>query len=138
MSLQSFDWEDIGMLVLGLFSAAVLVGIASVSAFGVALSDTFSIGGYSASLAWVISIGTFVGTVLTNEHTELLSSDGYSALKNSEMDDTYVYAVLGTAALLVAWVFIPQVSEFVTSEDLWGVLYIGLVGTSQVAIGWVY
>ena len=138
MSLNEFDAEDIGMLVLGLFSAAVLVGIASVEAFGVSLSDTFTLAGYSASIAWVVSVGTFIGTVITNDHTELLSADGYDELMSSGMDDYYAYAVLGTAALLVAWVFVPQVSDFVTSADLWGVGYIALVGTAQIAIGWVY
>ncbi len=138
MSLKEFDAEDIGMLVLGLFSAAVLVGIASVEAFGVSLSDTFSFMGYSASIAWVVSVGVLVGTVVTNDHTELLSTNGYEELMNSSMDDTYAYAVLGTAALLVAWVFVPEVADFVKSEDLWGVGYIGLVATGQIAIGWVY
>ncbi len=126
------------MLILGLFSAAVLVGIASVEAFGVSLSDTFSFMDYSASIAWVISVATFVGTIITNDHTELLSTDGYDELMSSGMDSYYVYAVIGAAALLVAWVFVPEVADFVKSEDLWGVGYIGLVGTAQIAIGWVY
>ncbi len=138
MSLKDFDAEDIGMLILGLFSALVLVGIGSVEAFGVSMSDSFSFAGYSASIAWVLSVGTFLGTIITNDHTELLSTDGYDELMSSGMDSYYVYAVIGTAALLVAWVFVPEVAEFVKSEDLWGVGYIALVGTAQVAIGWVY
>lgn len=138
MSLKEFDAEDIGMLILGLFSAAVLVGIASVEAFGVSMSDTFTFAGYTASIAWVVSVGTFLGTIVTNDNSELLSTDGYDELMSSDMDSTYVYAILGTAALLVAWVFIPQVESFVTSADLWGVGYIALVGTAQIAIGWVY
>jgi len=138
MSLKDFDAEDIGMLILGLFSALVLVGIGQVEAFGVSMADTFSFAGYSASIAWVISVGTFLGTIITNDHTELLSTDGYDELMSSGMDSYYVYAVIGTAALLVAWVFVPEVAEFVKSEDLWGVGYIVLVGTAQVAIGWVY
>ena len=138
MSLKEFDAEDIGGLILGLFSAAVLVGIATVEAFGVSLADTFTVAGYSASIAWVISVGTFLGTIITNDHTELLSTDGYDELMSSGMDSYYVYAVIGTAALLVTWVFIPQVADFVRSEDLWGVGYVALVGTAQIAIGWVY
>jgi len=138
MSESSFDWEDIGLLVLGLFSAAVMVGIASVGAFGVSLSDTFTVGGYSASIAWVVAVGTFVGTIITNDHTELLATDGHEQLLDSAMDDWYGYAILGVAALFVAWVFVPDVASFVRSQDLWGVLYVGLVATAQTALGWVY
>lgn len=138
MSNSSFDWEDIGLLVLGLFSAAVMVGIASVGAFGVSLSDTFTFAGYSASIAWVVALGTFLGTIFTNDHTELLAMDGHEQLLDSAMDDWYGYAILGVAALFIAWVFVPQVPEFVKSQDLWGVLYVGLVATAQTALGWVY
>lgn len=138
MSENSFDPEDIGLLVLGVFSAAVMVGIASVEAFGVSLSDTFSVAGYSASIAWVIAVGTFAGTIVTNEHTELVSSDAYDELMGSDMADMYGYAVIGVAALFVAWVFFPSVAEFVQSQDLWGVFYVGLVATGQIALGWMY
>jgi len=138
MAQASFDWEDIGLLVFGLFSAAVMVGIASVEAFGVSMSDTFSFAGYSASIAWVLAMGSFVGTILTNDHTDLLSTDGHRQLLDSDMADWYGYAVLGVAALFVAWVFIPEIAEFIQSEDLWGVLYVGLVATAQTALGWVY
>jgi len=138
MSESNFDWEDIGLLVLGLFSAAVMVGIAEVGAFGVSMSDTFTVSGYSASIAWVVAVGTFVGTIVTNDHTELISTDGHEQLLDSAMDDWYGYAVLGVAALFVLWVFVPDVAEFVRSQDLWGVLYVGLVATAQTALGWVY
>jgi len=46
--------------------------------------------------------------------------------------------VLGVAALFLAWVFVPDVASFVKSQDLWGVLYVGLVATAQTALGWVY
>jgi hypothetical protein len=138
MSTSSFDAEDIGLLVLGLFSAAVMVGIASVEAFGVSMSDTFTVSGYSASIAWIVAVGTFIGTIVTNDHTELLSTDAYDELMSSSMDDWYGWAILGVAALFLAWVFFPDVASFVKSQDLWGVLYVGLVATAQTALGWVY
>ena len=138
MSETSFDAEDQALLVLGLFSAAVMVGIASVEAFGVSMSDTFTVQGYSASIAWVVAVGSFVGTIVTNDHTDLLSSDGHQQLLDSNMDDMYGYAVLGVAALFVLWVFVPDVASFVKSQDLWGVLYVGMVATAQTALGWMY
>jgi hypothetical protein len=138
MSESSFDPEDIGLLVLGVFSAAVMVGIASVEAFGVSMSDSFTVSGFTGSIAWVLAVGTFVGTLWTNEHTELVSTDAYDELMDSDMSNLYGYAVLGVAALFVTWVFIPDVASFVRSQDLWGVLYVGLVATGQIALGWMY
>lgn len=138
MSESSFDPEDIGLLVLGVFSAAVMVGIASVEAFGVSMSDSFTVSGFTGSIAWVLAVGTFVGTLWTNEHTELVSTDAYDELMDSDMSNLYGYAVLGVAALFVFWVFVPEVASFVRSQDLWGVLYVGLVATGQIALGWMY
>ncbi|MDM9626094.1 hypothetical protein QTL95_09310 [Rhizobium sp. S152] len=144
MASQQFDAEDIGLLVLGIFSAATMVGIASVGAFGVTLSDTFTVAGFTTSLAWVITLGSFLGTVFTNDNMDLLSSEGYANLKSaadsssSGMTDYYAYIVIGAAVALVAWVFIPEVAEFFQSQDLWGVLYIAGMATAQVAIGWMY
>jgi len=138
MSESSFDAEDQALLVFGLFSAAVMVGIAQVAAFGVSMSDTFSVAGYSASIAWVLAVGSFVGTIVTNDHTDLMSTDAHQQLLDSDMDNWYGYAVLGVAGLFVAWVFIPELAEFIQSQDLWGVLYVGLVATAQTALGWVY
>ena len=138
MSKTELDPEDIGMLVLGIFSAAVMVGIASVEVFSFSLSDSFTVGGYTASIAWVATVGTFVGTIFTNEHTELFSTDAADELLNADMSDAYAYAVIAAAALLVAWVFVPQVSDFIAGSDVWGLGYVGLVTASQLTIGWIY
>ena len=136
MAYQSFDAEDIGMLVISIFSAAVMTGIATVSAFGVSMSDGFTVAGIETTIAWLLTVGTFAGVVVTNDHTDLLSSDGLEKMRN-EMDDVYAFAVVGSAALLVAWVLFPEVADFFQSEDLWSVLYIAGVATAQVALGWM-
>ncbi|WP_053946695.1 hypothetical protein [Halolamina sediminis] len=138
MSTKSYDPEDIGMLVLGMFSAAVMVGIAEISAFGFSLSDSFTFLGNTTTLAWVVAVGTFVGTIVTNDHTDLLTAGGPRKLLDSSLDDMYGYTVLAAGGLLVAWVFVPQVADFVTGSDLWGVAYIGLVASSQITLGWLY
>lgn len=126
------------MLVLGIFAAAAMVEIATVSAFGVGMGDTFTLAGKTASLAWILSVGTFVGTVITNDHTELATTDAYDELMSSSMDSTYAYAVVAAAAVLVGWVLFPQVADFFQSQDLWGVLYIAGISTAQIALGWMY
>ncbi|MFC7095691.1 hypothetical protein [Halobaculum marinum] len=75
--------------------------------------------------------------VVTNDNTELLSTDGMDRMRD-EMDDVYAFTVAGSAVLLVAWVLFPGVSSSFQSEDLWGVLYIAGVAASQVALGWMY
>jgi len=136
MAYQSFDAEDIGMLTLSIFSAAVMVGIASVEAFGVSMSDGFTLAGISTSIAWMVTLGTFVGTVLTNDHTDLISSDGLERMRD-DMDDVYAFAVVVSVALLVGWVLFPEVADFFKSADLWGVLFIAGTATAQVALGWM-
>lgn len=136
MAYQEFDAEDIGALVLAIFSAAVMVGIASVEAFGVSMSDGFSIAGIDTTIAWLVTVGTFAAIVVTNDHTDLLSADGFEKMKD-DMDDVYAYAVLGSAALLVGWVLFPDVASFFQSTDLWGVLYILGVAVAQVGLGWM-
>ena len=136
MAHNSFDAEDIGALVLSIFSAAVMVGIASVEAFGVSTSDGFTVAGIDTSIAWLLTLGTFGAIVVTNNHTDLIGSDGLDRLRD-DMDDVYAAAVVGTAALLVGWVLIPQLAEFFRSADLWGVIFIAITATSNVALGWV-
>jgi len=135
MSRYNFDEIDIGLLVGALFSTAVIVELATFSAFGVSMSDTFSLAGYTAPIAWVVSVGAFAATVVTNDNAEL-STDLYGQLED-DLPRNYFLAVIGTAAVLVAWPFIPQVSEFVTSADLWGVIYLFAVAAGQLAVGWM-
>lgn len=137
MAYQEFDAEDIGALVLAIFSAAVMTGIASIQAFGISMSDGFTLAGIETTIAWLLTVGTFATVVITNDNTELLSTDGFDKMPE-RMDDMYAFAVAGSAALLVAWVLFPQVADFFQSEDLWGVIYIGGVAAAQVALGWMY
>ncbi|WP_348606946.1 hypothetical protein [Halobaculum rarum] len=136
MAYQEFDAEDIGALVLAIFSAAVMTGIASVEAFGVSMSDGFTVAGISTSIAWLVTVGTFAAVVVTNDHTDLLSADGLDKMKE-DMDDVYAYAVIGSAALLVGWVLFPDVASFFQSQDLWGVIYIAGVAVAQIGLGWM-
>jgi hypothetical protein len=134
---MEFDAEDVGLLVLGVFSSAVMVGLATVQAFDVSLSDSFTLAGFDLTLAYLISAGTFVGTILTNDNAEV-SLDLWDDIQSSNMDAYYIYAIAGTALLLVGWAIIPDVGEFFQSADLWGVVYIGIVTTGQLAIGYMY
>ena len=136
MAYQEFDAEDIGALVLAIFSAAVMVGIASVEAFGVSMSDGFTVAGINTTIAWLVTVATFAGVVITNDHTDLLSADGFDKMRD-DMDDVYAYAVIGSAALLVGWVLFPEVASFFQSQDLWGVIYIAGVAVAQIGLGWM-
>lgn len=140
MAQTKFDPEDIGMLVLGILASGVMVGIVTVSAFGYSLDNTlFSVAGGEVSLAYLISLGTFAGILITNNNEDIIAADGYEKLQNSGMADYYVYVVLASAAVLVGWVILPDtVATFFNSADIWGVVYMGGMAASQVALGWMY
>lgn len=139
MAYEKFDPEDIGLLVAGILASGVMVGIVTVEAFGVSLADTvFSLAGGDVSWAYILSVGTFAGILITNDNTDLLAADGYQKLKDSGMAEYYVYLIIGSAVLLVAWLFFPQIAEFFRSGDVWGLAYMLGVAAAQVAIGWMY
>lgn len=134
-SIQSFDPLDVGLLVLGLMSAFMLVGIASFDLFGVDFSEEMTaIAGFSLSTAWVLGYAAIAGTIITNDNTEL------SSLRDDveQLDQYYAATVVLTLALPVAFIVFPDtVGDFFQSEDLWGVIYVGIVTTGQAAMGWM-
>jgi hypothetical protein len=138
MSETEFDPEDIGMFVLGILSAGVMVGIVIVEAFGVNMGDSFSVSSLDLSIAWAVTIGTTAGILVTNDNTDLIAADGIDKLQNSGMADYYVYTILAYVGLLIAWVLFPEVSDFITSQDVYGVAFIGISATAQAALGWFY
>lgn len=134
-SIKSFDPLDMSLLVLGLMSAFMLVGIASFDLFGVNFSDVMtSPGGIDLTVAWVLGYAAILGTLLTNDNTELTS------LRDDveKLDQYYAVSVVLTLALPVAFVVFPDVvGDFFRSEDLWGVIYVAIVTTGQAAMGWM-
>jgi len=134
-SIQSFDPVDVGLLVLGLVSAFILVGIGHFDLFGVDFQEEMTeVGGYSLSLAWVLGYAAIAGTILTNDNTEL------SSLSNDieDLDQYYAATVVLTLTLPVLFIVFPDsVGSFFQSEDLWGLVYVGIVTTGQAAMGWM-
>jgi len=110
------------------------VGVASFNLFDVAFSDTlFAPAGIGLSTAWVIGYGSIVGTIVSNDNTELQTlSDDIQGLQGY-----YMAAAIGTLALPVAFVVSPSVSNFITSADLWGLAYVVAVTSGQFALGWM-
>ena len=134
MAKQSFDTLDIGLFVLGIMSAFIVVGIGHFDLFGVDFGATMTtLAGFELSTAWVLSAAALVGTIVTNDNTELSSlSDDIQGLEQN-----YMILVVGTIGLLVAWVVFPQVATFFQSADLWGLIYVGLVAGGQFVMGWM-
>lgn len=134
-SITSFDPLDMSFLVLGLMSAFMLVGIATFDLFGVDFAEPMTeIAGISLSTAWVLGYAAVVGTLVTNDNTELsqLSDDV------QDLDQYYAVSVVLTLALPIAFVVFPEtVGDFFKSEDLWGVVYVAIVTTGQAAMGWM-
>lgn len=134
MSVKEFDPVDAALTVTTLMSAFIVVGVAQFDLFGVDFAATVTtIMGYDLSVAWVLAAGGVAGTLLTNDNTE------FSTLREdvSQLDQYYAAAVVGTFALLLAWPVFPQVPEFFTSQDLWGVVYVFVVTTGQFVMGWI-
>lgn len=134
MSKMDFDPVDAGLFVLGLMATLAMVGISSHTLFDVTFSDmVFPNIGEGVSLATAITGAVMIGTVVTNDNAELdsLASDV------QDLDQYYYAAVVIAAGGLVGWVFVPEVQNFFTSSDLWGIVYVGITMTAQMALGWM-
>lgn len=128
-----FDYID-GVLLGAVFlGASVMAGIGSFNLFDIAFTDVAFNIGEGVTIAALLVIGGMVGTVLTNDNTDL----GSVTDDVQDLDQQYYVAVVGSVALLVGWIFIPDVSSFVQSSDLWGVVYVVGSMVAQVAIGWM-
>ncbi len=136
MSLKEFDAEDVGLLVLTVFSAAVMVEIASLEVFTISMADTWAIASRDVSLAFLVSTGTFIGTLATNDGITL-SGDILNDLEE-DLEREYYLAVLAAAGLLVAWIALPDmVPEFFRGNDAFGLAYVALLTGSQLIVGWM-
>lgn len=131
---EDFDYID-GVLLGAVFIGAVtMAGIGSFDLFDVTLSDqAFSIG-EGVTIAMLLTLGGLTGTVVTNDNASL-SADLVDDVQ--DLEQKYYVAVLATLALMVGWVFVADVSSFVTSSDLWGVLYVLGTVMAQIALGWM-
>ena len=130
---MSFDSEDSALIAIVAFAAAVMAGLGTFSAFGVSLSDTFSMAGGTFSLAYAATAGAFIVTVITND----MDVSNLNNRAQNELDDAYYYALAGSALLLFTWPFVDGVSSFIQSQDLWGVLFIMGSVAAQIAIGYM-
>ncbi len=134
MALKKFDPIDAGLTVVTLMSAFMIVGIATFDLFDVDFSATlFTVAGFALSTAYVLAASSVVLTVLTNDNTD------FSSLREDvrDLDQYYAAAIALTFGLLIAWPVFPQVQDFFSSEDLWGVVYVVTVTTGQMALGWM-
>ncbi|MEZ3168310.1 hypothetical protein ABNG02_13345 [Halorubrum ejinorense] len=132
---MEFDAVDAALVVTGLASAFMLVGIASFQLFDVQFGATqFTVAGIGLSTAWVLGYGSIVLTILTNDNTEFQSlSEDIKGLQG-----WYMAAAVGTLVLPIAFVALPNtIGSFFQSSDLWGLLYVVGVTAGQFALGWM-
>ena len=135
MAKMEFDAVDAALVVAGLASAFMLVGIASFQLFDVDFTATqFTLGGIGLSTAWILGYASIVGVIITNDNTEFQSlSDDIQGLQG-----WYMAAAVGTLVLPIAFVALPDtVGSFFQSSDLWGLIYVIAVTTGQFALGWM-
>ncbi|GAA0555864.1 hypothetical protein GCM10008994_33530 [Halorubrum ejinorense] len=135
MAKMEFDAVDAALVVTGLASAFMLVGIASFQLFDVQFGATqFTVAGIGLSTAWVLGYGSIVLTILTNDNTEFQSlSEDIKGLQG-----WYMAAAVGTLVLPIAFVALPNtIGSFFQSSDLWGLLYVVGVTAGQFALGWM-
>lgn len=130
---MNFDPEDSALIAVVAFAAAVMAGLGTFSAFSVSLSDTVQMLGGTFSLAYLVTVGAFGVTVVTNG----MDVSDLKRRAEKDLDSTYYYLLIGSLAVMVAWPFVDGVSSFVQSQDLWGVLFIAGSVAAQVAIGWL-
>ena len=135
MSKMSMDAIDASLFVLNTMAGFLIVGIGTFDLFGVDFAQTlFEPFGIALSTAWVIGYAAVIGTIVTNDNTELQSLRG----DIEDLQGYYMVAAVGTLALPVAFVVFPEsVGSFFQSEDLWGVMYVVLITSGQAALGWM-
>lgn len=134
MSKMAFDPGDAAATVATFIGTSAMAGIASWSLFDTNLADSaFSLAGNDVTLATLLTAAALLVTIVTNDNTSIQS------LKDDaeQLDDYYYGAIVASVALLVGWVFIGDVSSFVQSGDVWGVSYIAVSLTGQMAIGYM-
>ena len=135
MAKMQFDAVDASLFVLNTMAGFLLVGIGQFNLFGVDFGATlFSPAGIGLSTAWVIGYLAVVGTIVTNDNAEL--SNLADDVQN--LEGYYMAAAAGTLILPIAFVVFPDtVGNFFQSADLWGLSYVVLITTGQVALGWM-
>jgi hypothetical protein len=135
MAKMNFDPIDMGLTVALMVSGFIMSGIATFQLFDINFTDVvWSSGNMSISVAYVISALALGGIVATNDNTSL------KTLKDDaeKLDQYYYAAIVGTAALMIGWVVMPDtVASFFQSSDLWGLAYVGITTTAAFAIGWM-
>jgi hypothetical protein len=134
MAEMQFDREDTALIGAVVVASAVMAGAGSFELFNVALSDQAQIAGATVSVAYVITAGSLVFTVVTNEFGGI--RDVQEQAKEN-LDQTYYPMLLATFGLLFAWPFVPEIQTFVQSQDLWKVGFISIQTGGQIGIGYI-
>jgi hypothetical protein len=135
MSKLKMDAFDASLLVLNTMAAFLIVGIGTFDLFGVNFAnELFNFGGYALSTAWVIGYGSVIGTIVTNDNTELASLG--NDVQN--LDSYYMIAAGSTLLLPIAFIVFPDtIGSFFKSADLWGLVYVVVLTSGQAALGWM-
>jgi len=135
MSKLKMDAVDASLLVLNTMAGFLIVGIGTFDLFGVNFAnDLFKFGGYSLSTAWVIGYAAVVGTIVTNDNSELASLG--NDIQN--LENYYMGAAAATLLLPIAFIVFPDtIGSFFKSADLWGLVYVVVLTSGQAALGWM-
>ena len=135
MSKLKMDAVDASLLVLNTMSAFLIVGIGTFDLFGVDFAATlFSPAGFGLSTAWVIGYAAVVGTIVTNDNSELASLG--NDIQN--LETYYMGAAAATLLLPIAFIVFPDtIGSFFKSADLWGLVYVVILTSGQAALGWM-
>jgi hypothetical protein len=135
MSKLKMDAFDASLLVLNTMAAFILVGIGTFDLFDVNFAnELFNFGGYSLSAAWLVGYAAVVGTIVTNNNTELASLG--NDIQN--LETYYMGAAAATLLLPIAFIVFPDtIGSFFKSADLWGLVYVVILTSGQAALGWM-
>jgi hypothetical protein len=135
MSKLKMDAFDASLLVLNTMAGFILVGIGTFDLFDVNFAnELFNFGGYSLSAAWLVGYAAVVGTIVTNDNTELASLG--NDVQN--LDSYYMIAAAATLLLPIAFIVFPDtIGSFFKSADLWGLVYVVVLTSGQAALGWM-
>lgn len=129
MATTNADWYDFVLAAVYTLSAAVTVGIASVQLFDVAWSDpVFNVlDGTQITVATAFSLGALGLTWVTNENDRSVR----------DLEDVYMYALIGTIVATLLIPLVPAVESFVTSSDFVRSAVVGMMAVGYAAVAYI-
>lgn len=131
-----FNPLDVGLLIVSILMTLVMTELATLSIFAFDFKAAIMEIGVlptDPSMAWLLAVVALGITIYTNDNTSMAEFRD----DVEQLPEYYAGTVLLALALVVGWLVIPGLEGAIIGQDFFGVLYVGVVTTSQLVMGWM-